>query len=357
MSLRSFKIIILLLAAIFLMACSLTNSSTTPVATLVFSTRTPQVSSSEETPAATPTQLPSDTPHPPTDVPATLTLAPTPIPPTRPANPTLKFDSAANAYRIEFGAGGTWAQYDGTLDDSSKSVRYVLSAMQGQVMSVSIVESWPFFVDVSNGGNLIGNGQRVHPFWRGTLPATGDYFVNVRTQMPGNYTLRVAINLPGRAHQTFDYQHSLFSLRYSDEFSPTTYAPVGDFKGSPSLILNFINSDFYGPITNLSEAYFIVNTVADTGTCTQLTAPGEILLGTKIFNSNTFTSSQFVGAAAGNIYEQLFYRTALNGTCYEIVFFMHSGNIGNYTPGTVAEFNRAALLQKFEEVLASFNTN
>ena len=375
---RLFKISILIFAGTFLMSCSLTNISPTPVATLVFSTRTAQIEVNAEATNATPTQLPSDTPTqlpsvtpppttqlpsdtppPPTNVPATstLTLTPTLIPPTRPANPTLKFDSVANAYRIEFGAGGTWAQYDGTLDDSNQSVRYALSATRGQVMSVSIVEGLPFFVEVVNGSNQVGNAQVQHPFWRGSLPTTGDYIVTVTTQMPGNYTLRVAINPPSQAHQYFDYQHSLFRLRYSDEFSPTTYTPIGEFKGSPSLILNFINSDFYGPITNLSEAYFMVNTVADTGTCTQVSTPGEVLLGQRTFNGKTFTESQFLGAAAGNIYEQLFYRAVFNGTCYEIAFFMHSGNIGNYPPGTVVEFDRTALLQKFEEVLATFTIN
>ena len=32
----------------------------------------------------------------------------------------------------------------------------------------------------------------------------------------------------------------------------------------------------------------------------------------------------------------------------------HSGNIGNYTPGTVIEFDRNELVQKFEGILATF---
>lgn len=357
---RSFKIGILLFGSALIMACSLIGASPTPVATLVFSTRTPQAQAqtNPEVPAATPTQIPSDTPLPSTDISATPTRVPTLIPPTpRPANPTLQFDSALNAYRVEFGAGGTWAQFNGTLDDSGQSVRYVLSAMQGQVMSISIVESWPFYVDVENSGNVIGNAAADHPFWRGTLPTSGNYFITVKTQMPGNYTLRITINPPGQAHQTFNTQHSRFTLKYSDEFSPTTYIPVGEFKGTPNMVLNFINSDFYGPITNLGEAYLMVNIVSDTGTCLQISRPGEAFLGEKTFNGKTFTESQFVDAAAGNIYEQLFYRAVLNNTCYEIVFFMHSSNIGNYTPGTVVEFDRLALLQKFKEVLATFDVN
>ena len=224
-------------------------------------------------------------------------------------------------------------------------------------MGISIVEGVPFSVDVSRGGNPISAENFEQSFWRGELPATGDYIITVRTQVPGNYSLRITINPPGDANQFLDYQHSLFTLRYSDEFSPTSYTPIGEFKATPSLVLNFINSDFYRPTTNLSEAYFMVNTLNDLATCTDLANPGETLIGQKTFNGNTFTESRFVGAGAGNIYDQVFYRAVLNNTCFEIAFFMHSGNIGNYTPGTVVEFDRAALLQKFESVLATFDVN
>ncbi len=356
---HSLKISGLVFAVALLMACSLTNVSPTPISTLAFSTITPQALTDAQSPAATPTLPATNTPLPPTALPATSTTVPSPIPTTRPPNPTLLFDSAANAYRIEFGAGGTWAQFSGNLDDSNQTVRYVLSAMKGQEMGLSIIESWPFFMDVTYAGDVIGNAEQEHPFWRGTLPATGDYIITVKTQMPGDFTLRVTINPPNQTHQYFNENHQQppFKLRYSDEFSPTTYIPVGEFKGAPGLILNFINSDFYGPHTNLVRANFLVNTVNNLASCTQVNNPGETLLGEKTFNGYTFTESQFTGVGAGNIYEQLFYRTLLDNTCYEIVFFMHSGNIGNYPSGTVVEFNRAALLQKFEEVLATFTIN
>ena len=58
--------------------------------------------------------------------------------------------------------------------------------------------------------------------------------------------------------------------------------------------------------------------------------------------------------AAGNIFDQVIYRTVYENICYEAVFYMHSGNIGNYTPGTVVEFDRGTLLQKFEGILDTF---
>ena len=356
---RSLKICGLVFVVVLLMACSLTNNiAPTPVPILDFLTITSLPPTDTQFPAATPTLPATSTPLPTGTLPPTSTTVPSPIPTARPSYPTLTFDSALNAYRIEFGAGGTWVQFHGNLGGSDQTLRYVLSAMKGQEMGISLVESWPFYVNVSNSGNVVGNEKIERPFWRGTLPATGDYIITVKTQMEGDFTLRVSINPPGNAHQYFDVNHQNppFQLRYSDEFSPTTYIPGGDFKGSPVQTLNFINSDFYGPITNLSEAYFLVNTVDDLPTCTQVNSP-ETLLGEKTFNGNTFTQSQFTGVAAGNIYEQLFFRALINNTCYEIVFFMHSGNIGNYTPGTVVEFDRAALVQKFEEILATFTVH
>ncbi|MFZ5922674.1 MAG: hypothetical protein ACOYY3_16645 [Chloroflexota bacterium] len=344
---RSTKIGGLLLLVALMTACSLFAPGSNAAPTPDFSTPLPQ--------------FPTSTPVPPT---AAATFTPLPLPaktatPTNPSWPDLvAYDSDAGAYRLSFQPGWTWMQITDntttghTTADGGK--RFVLSAMKGQVMSISILQSWPFSLSVSDADGLLNDPQVEHPFWMGTLPVNGDYFITVKSQSGGDFTLRVAINPPGKARQYFDYSNSQFSLRYSDEFAPTEYVPVGEYKGTSAFALNFVNSDFYGPATNLSEAYFMVNTVADASTCTQVSAPNETLLGQETFNGYDFTQSQAIGAAAGNLYDQLFYRAVIEGDCYEIAFFMHSGNIGNYTPGSVDEFDRAALVQKFEEVLSTF---
>jgi hypothetical protein len=123
-------------------------------------------------------------------------------------------------------------------------------------------------------------------------------------------------------------------------------------------VLEFIRPDFYGPTTNLSEAYFMFSAMNDPQTvagCTQPLPQLETVIGQKNINGYTFTQSEAIGVAAGNIYDQVIYRTVSNTICYEIVFYMHSGNIGNYTPGTVVEYDRAGLLNKFEQVLSTFS--
>ena len=71
-------------------------------------------------------------------------------------------------------------------------------------------------------------------------------------------------------------------------------------------------------------------------------------------NGVKFVHSQGGGVAAGNIYEQTYYRTAYQDVCYEVTFYIHYGNIGNYAPDSgVKEFDRAALMQKFESILST----
>ena len=338
------KIAILVLA-LAVLACNLGA----PAQTL------PEVAPSPtlEVPFATETPTPNIVPVQPSPLP-TQTLAPT----QPPAPTSAGSGSAANENRIEFPKGGTWVEV-GTHLEKDASIQYVLSALKGQVMSVVIEQSWPFTVEVEDSTTILTDPDYERPFWRGTLPATGDYFITVKTQASGDFNLRVAINPPGQAYQYFDYTNPQGSvtLRYSDEFAPQATSPVGDFKGTPSLVLHFIRPDFYHPTTNLGEAYFLFSSITDAqkvATCTQPLPQLETIQGQKDFNGYTFTQSETVGVGAGNIYDQVIYRTAYNNVCYEAVFYMHSSNIGNYTPGTVVEFDRAALIQKFEGILSTF---
>ena len=77
--------------------------------------------------------------------------------------------------------------------------------------------------------------------------------------------------------------------------------------------------------------------------------------GNEVINGYHFVHSQAVGAGAGNIYQQEIYRTADQGVCYEVIFFIHYSNIGNYSPGVVTEFDLNGLLQKFNEILSTFH--
>jgi hypothetical protein len=335
----------ILILALSVLACNLGAPKQTDPETLPSPTLEPQPTT--ETPApvvpsATPSPLPTGT--------FTATLPP--------ARLSLESNPVTDENRIQFPTGGTWVEV-GTHLEEGDSIKYVLTAMKGQVMSVSVKQSWPFSVEVADSTALLTEPNHERPFWRGTLPASQDYFITVKTQAAGNFTMRVAINPPGKANQYFDYKNrqETVTLRYSDEFASTTYIPAGEFKGVPTLVLEFIRPDFYSPTTNLGEACFLFSAMENTetvDTCTQPLPQLETVTGRKTFNGYDFTQSEAIGVGAGNIYDQVIYRTVYDSICYEVVFYMHSGNIGNYPPGTVVEFDRAALVQKFEQILSTF---
>jgi hypothetical protein len=289
----------------------------------------------------------------------TFTSTPTRTPETTPT-PQVAFDANANADRIRFAPNGTWVEINDTISANTPK-GFILSAMQGQVMSVSIRQGPAFTVEAAGAnGKVLSDPQSPRPFWRGELPASQDYLITVETQAAGPFTLRIAIAPPGQSTQNFGFVDPGFAvaINYTDEFAPTDVQAPVTIKGTPLLTLAFIDPTFYSPITNLSEAYLQVAASADpaiVSTCTQpSTQVAETVTGQETIKGYTFTRSEFNGAAAGNRYDQITYRTAWENKCFEVVFLIHSTNIGNYPTGTVVEFDRTTLMRKFETVLESF---
>lgn len=322
----------------------------------VFNTPTPQASSIAIVPSPA-TSTPMVNP----DVSATPPLAPTLVP-TNTFLPTHIINPSVSASPIQFSPNGTYVD---VLDSISagKSKAYSVKALQGQVMSVSIHQNegaeWSY-VTVTVLGK---DGTRLCEeceFWRGVLPSTQDYLLAlIASGDARDFTLRVAINPPGMATQSLVYENIYrnASLSYTDMFAPALFPNGQVTKIKPELALQFIDTQSFVN-TNLLEAYFLFGSSTDPqviSTCTEIASFGgpETVVGNVTINGVTLTKSQATGVGAGNVYEQTYYRTVHNGTCYEITYFIHYGNIGNYDPGTVKEFDRAGLLQKFEDILAT----
>jgi len=281
-------------------------------------------------------------------------VVPSPVPATLPPDGIIP---------IQFEANGTGASVFGTAEAGSGKT-YSLNAFGGQIMSVSVgpeqnhpERTFQLEIKGQDGVVLCPIKDNSCAFWRGTLPSTQKYFIKVTPQSSGFFDLVVAINPPGQANQYFNYSDPLgrFQLSYSDEFALAYYAAGQVTKFPPQLVLQYINTQQYTG-TNLGEAYFMISASDDpqqVSTCTQLASLGgqETSMGDVNINGLTYAQSQAQGVGAGNIYEQDYHRTVQNGVCYEITYFIHYSNIGNYTPGTVKEFDRATLLQKFDEIL------
>jgi len=267
---------------------------------------------------------------------------------------------------IRFGANGTYMDVvDTILAGTSKT--YSVSAMKGQVMSISVHQSeegnWtviPMKIVGADGTILCPpQANRECYFWRGVLPSTQEYFITLTPATDVlNFTLRVVIPPLSANKQTFLYQNETAILTYTDEFAPARFHGAEVYKIAPALTLELIDMNSYLN-TNLLEAYFLFGSSSDgtlLQTCMQPVSLGgpENIIGEETVDNLQFTHSKGGGIAAGNIYELTYYRTVYEDVCYEVTYFVHYGNIGAYSPGSgVQEFDRAALMQRFKAVLST----
>lgn len=304
----------------------------------------------------------------------TVTVVPSPtftaIPPT--VAPTEGFPTytpptveAGKPIEIRFPANGTYVDVtDNIVAGGSKT--YSLNAMQGQIMSVSILPQ----ADAASTISLQikgADGSVLCPkfadeqclFWRGMLPASQNYFITLTPDGEGvQFAMRVAINPLDRGFQYFDFKSATgISLTYPDTFAPAL--PVqGNYKTDPVLTLQLIESELYEK-TNLSEVYLMFSSSADSkvvSTCAEPNQNGaggpEYPVGEETVNGMAFVHTTAEGAGAGNFYQQEIFRTVQNNACHEVIFFIHFTNVSNYTPGTVTEFNRDAVMRNLEAVLS-----
>jgi len=278
---------------------------------------------------------------------------------------SLPVDPNSVTYPIRFPLNATYLDVVDSLS-AGVSKTYSVSAAKGQVMSVSINQSregdWAYIPMRITGadGTILCPAQTDHEceFWRGTLPSTQEYFITITPATDAlNFTLRVVIPPLSASKQTFLYQNDYAILSYTDEFAPARFHGAEVTKIAPELTLEFIDTNSYLN-TNLLEVYFLFGSSSDgtlLQTCTQPVSLGgqENILGEENVNNIKFVYSKGGGVAAGNIYELTYYRAAYEGVCYEIMYFVHYGNIGAYSPELgVKEFDSLALMQTLRAVLS-----
>jgi hypothetical protein len=336
------KKILFLLLIMFLSACAAPAAEKVPEAAQVI----------QFTPTVAFTEIPTFTAIPPT-------IAPTEGFPTY-TPPTVE---AGLPSEIRFAPNATYADVtDEIVAGGSKT--YLLNAMQGQIMSVSILPQADAASTISmqikgaDGSVLcpkVADEQCL--FWRGMLPASQDYSITLTPDGEGlQFVMRVAINPPDRGFQYFDFKSATgLSLTYPDTFAPAL--PVqGNYKTEPALTLQLIESELYEK-TNLSEVYLMVSSTAEAQTVATCTEPNqnggggpEYPVGEEVINGLNFVHSTSEGAGAGNYYQQEIYRTVQNNACHEVIFYIHFTSASNYTPGTVTEFNRDAVMRNLQAV-------
>lgn len=70
-------------------------------------------------------------------------------------------------------------------------------------------------------------------------------------------------------------------------------------------------------------------------------------------NGTTYSLAKGGGAGAGNLYAEYVYAIPGTSPCLAVRYFIHSGQIGNYPPGTVKVFDQSALLSEFDGIRRS----
>jgi hypothetical protein len=104
--------------------------------------------------------------------------------------------------------------------------------------------------------------------------------------------------------------------------------------------------------TNLSsDSYVSIEQLPHAKKCT-----GDIFLAANVHSTNvtdngvSYSVATSSDPAAGNLYEEAVYALGSSSPCTAVRYFIHSTNIGNYDPGTVQAYDRAALLAAFDGI-------
>lgn len=273
-----------------------------------------------------------------------------------------------NTISIQFTQNETFTDLaDSLLAHQTKT--YTLTAPKGQVMSVSVNQSLDgdlAYIEMQiagRNGTILCQSVSIYDceFWRGMLPSTQEYLIKLTPtiDVPG-FTLRVAVDPPGTAAQSFQYtslrQDANFT--YQDDFAPARSPDYIPSRVKPEFALRFIDTSFYIH-TNLGDVYVLFGSSNDTSivaNCTQPVVPGgmELVVGEVTINGVKFIREDGFDAATGTDSGRSAYRAIFNGYCYEMLFFYSYGNIGFYAPELgVKEFDREALEKRFEAILST----
>lgn len=159
------------------------------------------------------------------------------------------------------------------------------------------------------------------------------------------------------ANKTQTYKNSSYDFQFD---YPTRFTFTNQNYGNldDKVVQLQLSSDAY-PDTNLGDAAFsvTVGTAKSLDACLTMNAPegGTGFKESTLINGVKFYASTGNGAGAGNFYDSKIYRTLVSSECLEIVETIHTGNIGNYEPGTVKEIDKTPIWKDLENILSTFN--
>ncbi len=135
----------------------------------------------------------------------------------------------------------------------------------------------------------------------------------------------------------------------------------GGYIGQAHVKIDFPQDAFLVPKTNFGGAFLTVSIGTDKDSIkncyTNIGPTGQVttMTDTVAINGITFYKGTAVDVGAGNIYTSELYRALRNNDhCYEVALTVHTGNIANYTPGTVTEFDKEKAYTILRQILDTF---
>ncbi len=108
--------------------------------------------------------------------------------------------------------------------------------------------------------------------------------------------------------------------------------------------------------SNLSQdSYISAEEIPQTQDCNAIlflggVAGGQAPIRTLVDGDTTYSVASSTGAGAGNRYEETVYALPGTNPCIALRYYIHYSVFENYPPGTVREFDRAALLAQFDAI-------
>ncbi len=178
----------------------------------------------------------------------------------------------------------------------------------------------------------------------GSNPATSDQTLSGKFASTSlGYSVRYPVGYTVNTSYTYAYQE----LNVPGKTIYGTKFTIPSAKGAGTNLLSGTNLS--------SDSGVSIETLpAGASSCTadQFLENGLRLGSTTVLTDNGVTYSVAKGgdAGAGNLYSEYLY--AIPGTvpCTAVRYFIHSTQLGDYPPGTVTAFDKAALLKEFDGI-------
>ena len=178
------------------------------------------------------------------------------------------------------------------------------------------------------------------------------------TQQPSVPPAQTQTPHPAASTKTYTNSKLSFSITYPADMASSSVNYTGYLPLTKNPLASFVLSSSTYEGTNLKEAGVYVGASYQPKAITScgLALQGETALGTQTINGAVFNVFSSNDAGAGNLYESKIYRRLENGWCVEVVELLHSANIGNYTPGTVMQFDKSHFQGLLDAVVRTYRS-